>query len=451
MLRHSPIAAALSLLLLPALTLARAPLTGPLADYVAAADDSYGWVKRAEGTILGCNYVELTLTSQTWRGVTWKHQLFVLKPAQLNRESRHALLLVAGGNWRDELADPNTQIKLPGEAQLLAIAAEQMQTPVAILLHVPQQPIFDGKREDAAIAYTFREFLKTEDSTWPLLLPMVKSAIRGMDATQAVADKEWDLDIDTFTVTGASKRGWTTWLTAAADDRVTAIAPMVIDMLNMSPQIALQRESFGDLSDEIDDYRGLDLQIDTPRGKALRQIVDPYEYRQRLTLPKLIILGTNDRYWPLDAEKNYWNGLEGENYLLRIPNNGHGLKDYARITASLNALHQRVITGRLLPKLDWKFVDAGEHVSLVVASDRAPSRVRVWTTSAKTRDFRDAVWSSTDAVKAGTEFTHQLARPAAGYAAFYAEVVFHADQAEQFSLTTNVRIVQDEQEATAGR
>jgi PhoPQ-activated pathogenicity-related protein len=451
MLRHSPIAAALSLLLLPALALARAPLTGPLADYVAAADNSYGWVKRTEGTILGCEYVELTLTSQTWRGVTWKHQLFVLKPAQLNRESKHALLLIGGGNWRDELADPDEQLKLPGEAQLLAIAAEQMQTPVAILLHVPQQPIFDGKREDEAIAYTFREFLKTEDSTWPLLLPMVKSAVRGMDATQAVADKEWDLDIDSFTVTGASKRGWTTWLTAAADDRVTAIAPMVIDMLNMSPQIALQRESFGELSDEIDDYRGLDMQIDTPRGKALRQIVDPYEYRARLTLPKLIILGTNDRYWPLDAEKNYWNDLEGEKFLLRIPNNGHGLKDYARITASLNALHQRAITGQPLPKLDWKFVDADEHVSLVVASDVPPSRVRIWTTSAKSRDFREAVWTSTDAVNASTGFRHQLARPTAGYAAFYAEVVFHEDQAKQFSLTTNVRIVQDKPEAAAGR
>ena len=36
--------------------------------------------------------------------------------------------------------------------------------PVAILLHVPQQPIFDGKREDEIIAYTFREFLKTGDA-----------------------------------------------------------------------------------------------------------------------------------------------------------------------------------------------------------------------------------------------------------------------------------------------
>jgi PhoPQ-activated pathogenicity-related protein len=445
------------LLIVPSVTLGRGPLkreplTGPLAEYLAAPDDSFAWVKRTEGSVLGCKYVELTLTSQTWRGITWKHQLFVIKPPEINAEAKHALLLIGGGNWKPELADPAMQIKLPGEAQLLAVAALQMKTPVAILLHVPQQPIFDGKREDQIIAYTFREFLKTEDSTWPLLLPMVKSAVRGMDTAQAAAKKEWDVEIDTFTVTGASKRGWTTWLTGAADDRVTAIAPMVIDMLNMSPQIALQKESFGELSEEIDDYRGLDMAIDTPRGKALRQIVDPYEYRQRLELPKLIILGTNDRYWPLDAEKNYWKDLEGEKYLLRIPNNGHGLKDYGRIVASLNALHQRAISGQTLPKLTWKFADdSDDFVSLEVTSDVKPSRVRTWTATARTRDFRESNWQPADAAANGKGFASQLPRPDSGYAAFYSEVVFAEDQPEQFSLTTNVKIVPGKSEMAAGR
>src|SRR5436190_1352115 len=183
---------AITWLLLPAAALGRSPLTGPLADYVNAKDNSYAWVKRSEGSVLTCKYAELILTSQTWHGIPWKHQLFILKPAQVDPAAKHAVMMIAGGNWSDKLADPATQLKLPGEAQLLALVAESLKTPVAILLHVPQQPIFDGKREDEIIAYTFREFLKSGDATWPLLAPMAKSAVKAMDATTEAMKKEWD-------------------------------------------------------------------------------------------------------------------------------------------------------------------------------------------------------------------------------------------------------------------
>src|SRR2546423_9107138 len=264
------LAVAVALLVPSVGAIARDPLTGPLADYVAAKDDSYQWFKRSEGSVLTCKYVELILTSQTWHGIAWKHQLFIIKPAQVDPTSKHAVMMIAGGNWNDKIADRATQLKLPGEAQLFALLAETLKVPVAILLHVPQQPIFDGKREDQIIAYTFREFLKTGDTTWPLLAPMAKSAVRAMDAAQEAMKKEWNLDIATFTITGASKRGWTTWLTGAVDDRAIAIAPMVIDMLNMSPHTKLQKESFGGKSSEqIDDYSGLDDHINTPRGQLL--------------------------------------------------------------------------------------------------------------------------------------------------------------------------------------
>jgi PhoPQ-activated pathogenicity-related protein len=440
------------LLLLPFTAAAREGLSGPLAEYVAAKDDSYQWVKRTEGSVATCKYMELTLTSQTWRGIVWKHQLFLLKPSQVNPESKHALLLIAGGSWKDELADPKTQIKLPGEAQLLALAAEQLKTPVAILLHVPQQPLFDGKKEDEIISLTFREFMKSGEQDWPLLQPMVKSAVRAMDATQEATKKEWNLDVEKFTVTGASKRGWTTWLTGAVDQRAVAIAPMVIDMLNMSKHMTLQKASFdGGTSEQISEYEGLGDKIDTPRGKLLRQIVDPWEYRGQITQPKLVILGTNDRYWPLDACNLYWNDLQGEKYLIYVPNNGHGLPDRSRIIAGLNAIHQRVITGKPLPKLAWEFKNGGENVALSVSADVKPSRVRVWTATAATRDFRDSKWEATDAATNGEGFKHELAVPSTGLAAMLGEAVFHEGTDTEFSFSTNVQIVPSKSAAVGGK
>ena len=46
-------------------------------------------------------------------------------------------------------------------------------------------------------------------------------------------------------VTGGSKRGWTTWTTAAVDKRVVAITPMVIDMLNIDPSFEHHYRVYG--------------------------------------------------------------------------------------------------------------------------------------------------------------------------------------------------------------
>jgi len=431
-------------LALSAAALARSPLTGPLADYVTAQDDSYAWTKRSEGTVLTCKYAELILTSQTWRGIPWKHQLFILKPSQVDPAAKHAVMMIAGGNWSDKLADPSVPLKLPGEAQILALLAESLKTPVAILLHVPQQPIFEGKREDQIIAYTFREFMKTGDPTWPLLAPMAKSAVKAMDATTEAMKKEWDLDVATYTITGASKRGWTTWLTGAVDDRATAIAPMVIDMLNMSEHMPLQKASFGGQSSEqIDDYAGLDKQINTPRGLALRKIVDPWEYRHRLTQPKLIMLGTNDRYWPLEACNLYWDGLEGDKYLIYVPNNGHGLEDRARLVAGLNALNRSVMTGKPLPKLKWNFADIDAATKLNITSDTPVSKVQLWTTTAPTMDFRDSKWTTTGDTPSGQNFSLNLPPKPGVNTAYFAELIFHEGTDNQFSLSTNLKVLRN--------
>jgi PhoPQ-activated pathogenicity-related protein len=227
---------------------------------------------------------------------------------------------------------------------------------------------------------------------------------------------------------------------------------MVIDMLNMSKHTALQKATYGDKgSEQIGDYEGLDQHINTPRGQALRKIVDPWEYRSRLTQPKLVILGTNDRYWPLDACNLYWDDLVGEKYLIYVPNNGHGLPDRSRVIAGLNAIHQRVITGKPLPKLSWEYKSGDGQVSLAVSADVQPSRVRVWTASAATRDFRDSKWTATDAAASNTGFTHQLAAPASGLAAMLGEAVFHEGTDGEFSLSTTVRIVPSKAAAAEGK
>jgi PhoPQ-activated pathogenicity-related protein len=271
---------------------------------------------------------------------------------------------------------------------------------------------------------------------------MTKSAVRGMDAVQQFAERELGMKLETFTVSGASKRGWTTWLTGAVDKRATAIAPMVIDMLNMAPQMKHQVETWGDYSRMIDDYTelGLQKQLQTPKGKQLASIVDPWSYRRVLQQPKLVILGTNDPYWPVDALNLYWNDLEGDKYILYVPNNAHGLRDIARLVGSVNALHKHSNGGPKLAKLDWKQEDTADGLTLRVSASDKPQRVRAWIASSPTRDFRPAKWTSHDMDADGDAFAYKLPTPKSGYMAIFGEAVFDGEPLAYY-LSTTMRIV----------
>ena len=107
------------------------------------------WKKRREGKLGAGTFVELTLTSQTWRDIVWKHQLFIYRPSNVEstvaspaddrRRIVERFARTAAGAGND---------KMPGEATVVATLAEIMRAPVAVLMQVPEQPLFGGKKED---------------------------------------------------------------------------------------------------------------------------------------------------------------------------------------------------------------------------------------------------------------------------------------------------------------
>jgi PhoPQ-activated pathogenicity-related protein len=76
-----------------------------LSSYVTATDASYAWNVRRAYRHRGAAVLELTLHSQTWRGVLWKHQLVLIKPRTVTA-GRRGLLVIGGGRWSDEYDTP---------------------------------------------------------------------------------------------------------------------------------------------------------------------------------------------------------------------------------------------------------------------------------------------------------------------------------------------------------
>jgi PhoPQ-activated pathogenicity-related protein len=418
---------------------ASTPPSEVLRDYVEKPDPSYQWKVHARFEDHGSEIVVLLLDSQTWKGVLWKHQLFLIRPKRL-KTPQQGLMIVAGGRWRERYATEVPE-KLPRQARLFTRIAERLGSVVAVVGEVPFQPLFD-RTEDQLIAYSFERYLQTGDPTWPLLLPMVKSAVRAMDATQAFSTEQWHLPIGGFTVLGGSKRGWTTWLTGAVDKRATALVPVVIDALNFAEHFPHQRAFWGKPSVALRPYtqRNLDRILASPDGRALREIVDPYSYREMLRQPKLIVIGTNDPYFPVDSLNLYWNDLLGPKYALYLPNNGHGISDFGRLIPALGALQRSVALGKALPVLQWEYRDAASALQLCVRADIRPRTVRAWTAESEDLDFRDARWKRHRARSRSGVFSYRLDRPTDGYVAVFGEAVFgHGRSA--YPLSTTLRIM----------
>jgi PhoPQ-activated pathogenicity-related protein len=410
-----------------------------LAAYVAKPDESFAWRIQRRYQHRDAEIVELHLESQTWQGALWKHQLLLIRPQRVD-DAGHGVLIVGGGRWRDEYETAATDLPLPEDGELFVAIARLLRSPVAVLGQVPYQPLFD-LTEDRLIAHTFERYLATDDAEWPLLLPMVKSVVRAFDASSAVSVQEWRAPIERFTVFGGSKRGWTTWLTAAVDARVTALAPVVIDALNMARHFPHQVEAWGAPSEEIRPYTdlGLDRILGSAEGAALREIVDPFSYRAVIGQPKLVILATNDAYFPLDSANLYWDELREPKYLLYLPNEPHSVRGYGPVLRSLRALHAASVDGEPLPLLEWQYVWEDATLRLCVRTEPGARSLRVWRAVSADRDFRDARWSvAAEVRRSGARF--EIVRPAAGYVAAFAEAEFGRGR-RAFTLSTNLAIL----------
>jgi PhoPQ-activated pathogenicity-related protein len=278
-----------------------------------------------------------------------------------------------------------------------------------------------------------------------------------MDALQAFARQEWGVTVRHFVVSGGSKRGWTTWLTAAADARVKAIAPLVIDTLNMKAQMPHQRRSFGKYSVQISDYtkRGLVPMPDTPEARRLWEMVDPWVHRERLKVPAMIINGANDPYWATDALNLYWDDLKCPKWVLYVPNAGHnleqrktgGVKDRQRAMSTLAAFGYYQIHGGKMPELRWQHGDAGGKLRLTVEATPAPRAARLWVAQAPTLDFRRATWHEQPATVKGGTVQGEVAPPADGCLAFFAELDYEVN-GMMYHLSTQLRIAGTPKEPT---
>jgi PhoPQ-activated pathogenicity-related protein len=180
-------------------------------------------------------------------------------------------------------------------------------------------------------------------------------------------------------------------------------------------------------------------------------MVDPWTYRERFTMPKLIVLGNNDLYWSTDALNLYWDALPGEKYISYTPNAGHDLTERDAAGKKLNAdrainnvcaFIRYQLSGKSLPKLGWKHGTRPDgSLELTITAAPSPQQARLWYARSDTRDFRKARWESQPIeFEEGQPITASGPKPDKGFIAYYADLGYQIDDLPQW-LCTQMRVV----------
>ena len=149
--------------------------------------------------------------------------------------------------------------------------------------------------------------------------------------------------------------------------------PIVIDMLNITPSFKHHFSVYGAYSLAVIDYvtSGNVNWIGTPEWDSLMEIVEPYEYRHRLELPKYLLNSTGDEFFLPDSSQFYWNDLVGEKHLRYVPNSNHSM-DNTDIFDSVDAWYHAIVHNVNMPRYSW---DLDKDGTISVFSLDEPERV----------------------------------------------------------------------------
>ncbi|MBX7166063.1 MAG: putative Ig domain-containing protein [Pirellulales bacterium] len=407
---------------------------GVLDQYVNTIESNYKWEIRNRIDGDGFTKYNIQLTSGTWRTAaevnkpTWTHWLVAYVPDEITNNK--ALVFIDGGS---NSSSPPATTDLDSYAGPLAASTGAV---FVDLLTVPNEPLLfagesSSRTEDEIIAYSWRKFLETGDETWPVNLPMTRSAMRAMDAISDFVGSPFggNVDIESFIVSGGSKRGWTTWLTMATDPRVSTGAPIVADLLNMQASFVHHYAYYdGTFSAAVQDYvdEGI-LDVDNFGTEAINElltIVDPYTYRDRLTAQKFMVYASGDEFFVPDSWQFYYDALPGPKAIRYLPNSGHGISDPAYLLDAVNLLATFLEDG-FAPEYSFHQLANG---SIELTTSATVTDAKLWrATNANDRDFRYAVvgsifTSNQLSDQGGGVYRGNVPTPAQGWTAYFIQV-----------------------------
>jgi PhoPQ-activated pathogenicity-related protein len=205
---------------------------------------------------------------------------------------------------------------------------------------------------------------------------MTKAGVKALDALESIIPKYTSTPVSGFVIAGESKRGWTTWLVGAVEaikpsNRVIAILPIVLDALNMRAFFHRQFQFYGAWTFALGDYYAANITqaIDEPEFTELLNIIDPFTYRSRLTMPKFAVNAVGDEFQMPDDQRHWVAEMPGEMNVLMIKNAEHLLStNLPELLQSVASFVEAVVANVSRPKYMWTIDNVTGAITVTVDS-----------------------------------------------------------------------------------
>jgi len=370
--------------------------------------------------------------------VEWSHYVDIVIPNETLTET--GIMFIDGGD-KDE-----NYFRLDSVSVGYALKTKSI---IVNIHNIPAQPINflasdqENFVEDDLIAFAWSQFLergaKKKDIEWLPRLPMTRAVVRAMDLAQEIVAQN-NKKLNDFVVSGASKRGWTAWTTAAVDDRIVGVVPMVIDMLNLVPSFENHFRSYGEFSPAVQEYVNYNIPdwMGKEEFKVLMSYVEPYTFKDKFTMPKYIINAGSDEFFSTDSWRFYYEELPKNKLMRYVPNANHSLSgEY--LTNDLISFFYRVVNNIDLPILEWELVDDNLKVYLDYDGKYSVSIWRAFNEDG--RDFRlwqeGELWTESKInVNKDNIYNIKLDNKAIGYEAIMIEFILDYDSDFPLKIST---------------
>ncbi|CAI5511761.1 unnamed protein product, partial [Closterium sp. Naga37s-1] len=254
---------------------------------------------------------------------SWWHHVTLIAPDNMAKASKGLVLLFVGAGWTDHGGD-DWSYHIPKDSDVFIRVAAPLVVDLGMLgVMLHQQPMMPitFHVSPPGVSHSMSQELLEEEITaftlgmalhdpstpeWSIYMPMAKSIVRAMDATQLAARQLLPhVPVEGFVSVGVSKRACMAWLSAALDKHL-------LDSLGAVPI----------LGRFYVDYN-LTRFLHSPQLHHILSYTDPYFFRERLSMPKLLIAASNDEFFSMDDSYFYFNDLPPPTLFKMVANLDH--------------------------------------------------------------------------------------------------------------------------------